>query len=136
MTPRVLVFTCLITLISLPAIVFAASRGGSQEFIPIQPLPVPGGGGELITNQGFAFYVNSLFKYSLAAGAVLAVIYIAIGGFEYMLSEAMESKKDGRARITHALYGLGILLMVTIVLYIINPNILCLDVFNSARSCK
>jgi hypothetical protein len=99
-------------------------------FVPISPIPM-GTGGQLATSGCFGDYLNALFKLSISAGAALAAIYIGIGGFEYIFSEAMESKKDGKIRITHALMGLMILLLVTIILYIIGgPSVINLDLFS------
>ena len=122
MNTRVLIITALLV---LPSLLFAADTVVPQgiqnrEFVPITP--IPGFSGGKATDGTLADYINAVFKLSLAAGAALAAIYIAIGGFEYIFSEAMESKKDGRLRITHALYGLAILLLVTIILFIIGGN--------------
>lgn len=107
-----------------------ASHGGAHgdsetPFVPIVPLPSTQGGG-IATSFGLNAYLNTLFEYAIVAGAGLAAIYIAIGGFEYIFSEAMESKKNGRLRIVNALFGLFILLLVTIVLFIINPDLVSL----------
>ena len=102
-----------------------ALAAGDPQFIPIAPLPSISGGG-LATSGTLSQYVNSLFQLAIAIGAALAAIFIAIGGFEYIFSEAMESKHDGRIRITQALYGLGLLLLITIILYVINPDLISL----------
>ena len=108
------------------ALAKGASGDQSAPFVPIVPLPGTNGTGALATSQGLTVYINTLFEYAIIAGAGLAAIYIAIGGFEYIFSEAMESKRNGRLRIVNALFGLMILLLVTIVLYIINPDIVTL----------
>lgn len=102
-----------------------ASVAFASQFVPIAPLPNPGGGG-LATSGTLSQYVNALFRIAIGVGATLAVIFIAIGGFEYIFSEAMDTKKNGRTRITQALLGLGILLIVTLVLFIINPDLISL----------
>jgi hypothetical protein len=106
---------------------------GESNFVPISPLPSLSGGG-LATDNDLATYVNNLFEYALIAGAGLAAIYIGIGGFEYIFSEATETKRNGRMRITHALFGLLILLLVTLVLFIINPDIISLRFLNERGS--
>jgi hypothetical protein len=96
-------------------------------------MPLPGLNGGKATDGSFGDYINAVFKLSIAAGAALAAIYIAIGGFEYIFSEAMESKKDGRMRIINALYGLLILLLVTVILFIIGGSgAINLDIFKAA----
>lgn len=104
-----------------------------QDFIPIAPIPF--GDGRLATSGSLSDYINALFRIALAAGAALAAIYIAIGGFEYIFSEATQSKHDGRERITNALFGLAILLLVTLILFVINPDLICLKIFESGGMC-
>lgn len=119
MNLRILLF---LTAYLLPTLAF----GADTKFIPIAPIPNPIGGG-LATDNTLPQYVNSLFQIAIAVGAALAAIFIAIGGFEYIFSEAMDTKKNGRTRITQALLGLGILLLVTLILYVINPELIKLN---------
>lgn len=101
----------------IPTIALAAN-----EFVPIAPIPLANGQvlGSQTTLEG---YVNGAFQLALGIGAILAVVMIMWGGFEYIFAEAMHSKQDGRQRIYDAIYGLVILLLVYIILYIINPDI-------------
>lgn len=109
---------------------------GEGDFVPIVPIPMPGGGSQTITSGGsLGAYINAIFTLSISVGAALAAIYIAIGGFEYIFSEAMANKQEGRTRIVHALYGLMILLLVTITLYIIGgADFIDLQLFNERPS--
>lgn len=101
---------------------------GKGDYVPIVPIPTPSGG--IATAGSMGDYLNALFQLAIAAGAGLAAIYIAIGGFEYIFSEAMSSKHDGRARIINALYGLMILLLVTLILYVVGgDNAIDLEIF-------
>lgn len=131
---RPLLITALVLGISTAHVALAATLG-KGDYVPIAPIPM-GPGGELATSGSLTQYLNALFQLALAGGAVLAAIFIAIGGFEYMLSEAMESKRDGKMRIMHALYGLAILLSVTLVLYVINPDLICLNIFEQNGTCN
>lgn len=114
--------TILVLVLSFIPLTFALAA----DFIPIAPIPNPIGGG-LATDNELPQYINSLFQIAIGAGAALAAIFIAIGGFEYIFSEAMDTKKNGKTRITQALLGLAILLLVTLVLYVINPELIKLD---------
>ncbi len=106
----------------------------AEAFVPIAPIPNPNGP-DLVTSGGVVEYLNTLFQFSITIGAVLAVIMIALGGFEYIVSQSTSQKKDGRSRILNALYGLGILLLVTLILYVINPAAICLDIFSNNNGC-
>lgn len=130
---RALIAT-LIVFISSAQVALAATLG-KGDYVPIAPIPM-GPGGQPATSGSLSQYLNALFQLALAGGAVLAALFIAIGGFEYMLSEAMESKRDGKMRIMHALYGLAILLSVTLILYVINPDLICLNIFEQGGKCN
>lgn len=127
---RYLLITSTVLLLTTAQIAFADPSLGGADFVPISPIPDPTRGGQA-TSGNLAQYIDALFKLALAAGAALAAIYIAIGGFEYIFSEAMESKKNGRARIVNALFGLGILILVTIILFVINPQIININLFSA-----
>ena len=105
----------------------APTAFAGEGFVPIAPIPTASG--ELSASTSLEEYINAAFNIALTAGAVLAVIMIAWGGFEYMLSQTLPGQKDGRARIQSALFGLAILLVVYLVLYIINPDIVSLNIF-------
>lgn len=119
---RAALITILLGLTMTAPVAFAG-----EGFVPIAPIPTAGG--ELSASTSLEEYINAAFSIALTAGAVLAVIMIAWGGFEYMLSQTLPGQKDGRARIQSALFGLAILIVVYLVLYIINPDIVSLNIF-------
>lgn len=96
-------------------------------FTPIVNIP----GIPLNADSSIPEILNGLFRLSIVAAGLLAVIYITVGGFEYMVSGAREAKKDGRERIQSAVIGLLLLLSSYIILYVINPDILNLDPFRT-----
>ncbi len=113
----------LVFVLSIPYVASAAS-----EFVPIAPIPVAGG--ELNSNTTLGEYVNALFQIGIGIAAVSAVIQIAYGGYEYLLKDSGFTKKDGRERILKAFQSLLILLLVYIILYVINPDLVKLNVLN------
>ena len=65
-----------------------------NNYTPLAPLP------DLTTGQlnksvDFNSYVTYVFNLLIALGAVAAVFMITWGGFEYMTSDAVNSKKGG-----------------------------------------
>lgn len=104
---------------------FVFSQG--SNYIPLAPLPnaAPAAG----TN--FSVYVKGLFALLIGIAAVLAVIMIVIGGVEYMSTDAVSGKSEGKDKITQALYGLFLAIACWLILYTINPNLLNFDVINS-----
>jgi len=95
----------------------------AAEVVPLAPLPTNFGGG----TDTLPGYINTIFMTMIAVGAVLAVIRIIMGGFQYMTSEAVTQTKDSRAIITSAVGGLVLLLASWLILTVINPNLVQLD---------
>lgn len=118
---------------TLFAILLVATLGlpffAHADVPPFQPIvPIP----NITTVDGgvtFSQYVNEIFKISISLGAILAVLMIVYGGFEYMTSEALGGKKGGLSKIQNAFLGLLLLVSVVIILQIINPCILEISVF-------
>ncbi len=109
----------LLTLLFLPLITFA-----QETFVPLTQGGVPG----VETGTSFSDFLNSSFNFGLALAALLAVIMITIGGFEYMGSESVFKKGEGRERIKNAVIGLILALLIYLILFTINPNLLKFDV--------
>src|ERR1035437_595809 len=90
---------------------FLAPIGGVQDF----------NYGE---STSLASYVNLIIKILIGLAAVLAVIMIILGGIQYMGSELISSKEEGKKKITNALIGLVVALGAYLLLFTINPNLL------------
>ena len=78
--------------------------------------------------------LNALFGLTVGAAAILAVIMIAIGGFQYMGSEAFTSKAAARERIVSAVIGLLLVLSSVLLLAVINPDIIIINPFRNAAT--
>ena len=57
-------------------------------------------------NSNLGAYLNLMIKIFIGICAVLAVIMIVMGGIEYMTSELISNKEEGKKRITGAIFGL------------------------------
>ena len=90
-----------------------------------KPAPIP----------AFWKYMNIMIKLLIGIAAVLAVLMIVIGGLEYMTSELMNTKEQGRERINNAILGLVIALGSWALLNTLNPKLLdvCLDKLPEAK---
>lgn len=71
----------------------------------------------------FAGLVSALINIVIAIGVLLAVIVLAVGGFQYMLQDAVTTKESAKKTMTAAILGLIILLGSWLILYVINPGI-------------
>ena len=72
-------------------------------------------------------YIGYVFKFAIAISAFLAVIMIIWGGFEIMLSEAVNSKLEGKKRVYDALTGLVMVLASYLILQTIDPRLVEID---------
>jgi len=57
-------------------------------------------------NSKLGAYLNIMIRIFIGICAVLAVIMIVVGGIEYMTSELISNKENGKHRITGAIFGL------------------------------
>jgi len=72
-------------------------------------------------------FLQNLYRYGIGIAAILAVVMITWGGFQYMMSEIPGVRTEKRARIVQAIFGLILVLLPVLVFTIINPAILDLD---------
>lgn len=78
-------------------------------------------------------YINALYMLTIAVGALIAVVKIAIAGVKWSMTDVVTSKSEARKDIEGALIGLGILLIPFIVLSFIYPGLVKLDVLSGAN---
>ncbi len=90
------------------------------DYTPLVPLPGITG----TATSNLPEYLVALFRVTLGLAAVLAVIQITIGGVEYMSTDAISGKEDGKERITQAIYGLILAIGAWLILNTVNPRIL------------
>lgn len=98
----------------------------ADSYYPLSPLP-----GLNTQSTNLTDYLTSVFTVTISVAAMLAVIMIVFGGFQYLTREASADKDEGRKRITQALLGLLLLLGSYLILKVIDPNILKLDLFKN-----
>lgn len=84
------------------------------------------GGQESVNNTSVFF--NNLFTFGIYIAGFLATIMIAVGGIQYMSTDAVSGKTEGRERITYAIMGLLLVLFSWILLNQINPDLLNLTI--------
>jgi hypothetical protein len=98
----------------------------NRSYTPISPIT------DLGINSGQAInlgnYLNALYRGGIIIATVLAVIMITIGAIEYMGSESVFTKGEGKKRITMALLGLILALSSWIILGTIDEQLLQSDI--------
>ncbi|MFA6524472.1 MAG: D-alanyl-D-alanine carboxypeptidase family protein [Candidatus Paceibacterota bacterium] len=95
------------------------TEGGVETCVPCGPTDkgcTPG--------TGFAGYLNMMIQIFIGIAAVLSMIMIVMGGIEYMTSELVSGKNEGKERITHAILGLILALGSYAILNTLNPDLL------------
>src|SRR3989344_3094052 len=128
---EVAVFTILLILI-LPTIQAVAAEG---DYTVLAPLP---GTTKGVCNPDatppdpncettLAKYLPGVFKLAIGIAAVFAVLMIVIGGFQYMSTDALQGKEDGKNRIWNAVKGLFLIIGAWLILWTINPALLNLN---------
>lgn len=114
-------------------IAFAQNQPTSGTYVPLAPLPNTGlNSGTTTTN--FSSYVLGMFGLLIGAAAALAVIMIVIGGIQYMSTDAISGKSEGKERITDAIYGLLLAISCWLILNTVNPDILKFDILKDVQN--
>ena len=114
---RKTIITLAVIAILLPIALYA-----QINYTPISA--VPGISQSSLQTQGIGGYLNSIFRFAIGIGALLAVVQITIGGIQYMTSGAVGTIDRARSKIRDAIIGLLLLLSTWIILNQINPELL------------
>ena len=105
---------------------FGETAYAQLQYIPLEPIrgflegPVGTGG-------GFSTLLNNFFRLGIWVATILAVIMIAIGGVEYMASDAVTSKESAKKKIWGAVWGLLLALGIYLFLFTISPGLISLE---------
>lgn len=114
-------------LVVLAAIFSFAAEATAAEGDPTVLAPLPGVANRAGDTTTFNQYVPAIFNLAIGLSAVFAVFMIVVGGFQYISTDAIQKKSDGKERIKNSVYGLIMVICAYLVLYTINPNLLKLD---------
>ncbi len=103
-----------------PTPVFAGTTCGNASlgFVSIVCLPF------IVQYDSIGTFLSGAFKLAMGFGAVAAIVMLVIGGFQYMTQDAVGGQKEARSRIQGAIFGLILLLLSYLILFVINPDIL------------
>jgi hypothetical protein len=96
----------------------------SDTYTLLAPLP---GLTEISQDKALEKYVPYVFNLAIGIAAITAVVMIVFGGFQYMTSDAIGGKSEGKDRIKNAIFGLVLVIGAWLILYTINPNLLTLN---------
>lgn len=100
----------------------------NDTYTLLAPIPCVGVGGgscdQNATQTRMPDYIKGLVRLVIGISTVFAVLMIVIGGFQYMTSDALQGKQDGKNRIKNSFLGLLLIGASFIILNTINPNLL------------
>ncbi len=105
---------------------------GVRNYKLLTPLPSMGGNFDgqnfdATKSNSFSTYLNLMIRLIIGICAVLAMLMIVVGGIEYMTTELVSHKDEGKKRILGAIGGLILALGSYVVLNTINPDLLITD---------
>ena len=101
-------------------------------FVPLAPAPASSKLGQLTSSTSLASFISGLFTTAISIGGILAVLRLGYAGYLYMTSEAFGTKSHAKEVIGDAVLGLLLLLGIWLILNQINPQILSLNILQSA----
>ncbi len=99
-------------------------------------IPIPGSGiftGQKITisNDTLGQYIAALYQFFVGALAIVAVVMIMIGGFQWLMAAgSSERVSHAKETILGAVVGLILALTSYLLLYTINPNLVQMKTLN------
>lgn len=106
----------------------------AADFVPLAQTPGGSKLGQLYSSGDFSNFINGLFKFAIALGAIGAVLRLAYAGYLYMGQSDMWSHKgEAKDIIKDVTLGLLLLLAIYLILYQVNRDILTLKALRNIK---
>jgi len=103
------------------------------QYTPMEPIP---GSGSVENISTFPAYIQAIYKFAVWSVGIAALLMISIGGFMYFTAAGNNSRMESAKRVIgDALFGLLAVMIASMILYKINPDLinLNLDSINGLR---
>lgn len=135
----------LLTTLAPTTIALAFGRDSVDDYTLLAPLPgtskqcetaevntysASNGKAETTTQNcrtNFLTYITGFFKLVIGISAILAILVITYGGFEYMTSVSESATSKAKERIQNAVIGLLLVLSSYLIVNTINPKLTKID---------
>jgi hypothetical protein len=92
---------------------------GAQTPPPYQPLaPLPG----IDSSMGVANYFSTIYQIGISIVLVIAVVMLVYGGIQYMTSDSIGGKGNGRETVAKAIIGIVLAVTSYALLYVIGGS--------------
>ncbi len=128
---------CIFAVIALVVSAMPHVSYAADGFVPLAKVTDSSKLGQLYEGSSgdLSNFINSLFKFALALGAIAAVLRLAYAGYLYMGQADMWSHKgEAKKIIGDVTLGILLLLGIYLILYEINPDIIKLDALRKVRA--
>jgi hypothetical protein len=113
--------------LSAPLVTKAQGDLTTQNYQPLESIPGLTDNISSTTPVNLTDFLTNGFNFLVAVAVVIAVVFITVGGFQYLTSTAVGSKDAAKTRIQDSVKGIILILLTYIILYTINPNTVSLD---------
>jgi len=101
---------------ALPMVALAASGGVSGYKTPTPPSDLPGYFSTCLGDNATLCMIKNVINILLAVVFLIAVVYLIIGGFRYIMSQGNEeSVEKAKGTITNAIIGIVVVLLAWII---------------------
>ncbi|MFW5887349.1 MAG: pilin, partial [Bacteriovoracia bacterium] len=100
-----------------------ANEEESKGYQPISGINFKAGQSGAGADSDFIALLRTIFNWGIAIAVILATLAVIVGAVQYMTTDAIYDKKEGRQRMTSAIGGLILALMSWLILFTINENI-------------
>lgn len=98
-----------------------SSTFGTKSYVPLSVIPgLTDSKNSTVTMKPF---LQLIFKWGIAIAVLLSIVMITFGGFQYMTTDAVYDKSEGRAKINAAIIGLLLALSAWLILQTVDPRI-------------
>ncbi len=102
----------------------------NREYVPLSGT-IPGltdVRSDVENRERFASYLSNIYIWGVSIAVVLSIIMIILGGIQYMTTDSVSNKSDGKNKIKGAVVGLILALGSWLILNTINPQLVNLRV--------
>ncbi len=112
----------------------------AQPYTQLAPITLPSalpGSSNQITSSNLGQYFSQMYQLGVGVATALAVLMIILGGVEYVTTDAIGGKEEGKTKVQNAILGLLLALGSWIILNTINPAFLNtnLQISNVTLNC-
>ena len=112
-------------MIMLSLMILATGHLAMAQYTPMESIP---GSGDVSNISTFPAYVQAIYKFAVWSVGIAALLMISIGGFMYFTAAGNTSKvEDAKRVISDALFGLIAVMVASMILYKINPDLVNLN---------